>query len=208
MNEANDSQPQSAESTESTTTPAPKPAPARALLKRLRFLPLAIIFATIAILVWLDLESKPTNVVQFINEIAVTRPASLSIDAGSLIGSNGEQDFYVVIKTNGGNETELPTIPNTLIGNGLTWQLPTPLALTTIAEIELRDDDLGADDKLDRVTVNNQLINTGQKYQFELIEQNPTEPPPDLRIIWSIISGCGVLALVTALLFIRDQATD
>ncbi len=207
MNEETAAQPQKPETPASPPDTSSAPS-TRSWLRRLRFLPLTIIFAAVAIFVWLDLEATPTNVVQFIHEIEVTRPASLSIDAGSLIGSSGEKDFYVVIKTQGGNETELPTFANTLIGNGLTWQLTPAMTLSSIAEIELRDNDLGSDDKLDRVTVNNNLITTGQKYQFELKEQNPTEPPPDLPVVWSIISGCGVLAVVTALLFIRDQAAD
>lgn len=191
--------------TEANTATAAK---YRTLLRRLRFLPLTIILATVAIYVWLEHEATPTGLPKFVNEVEVTRPPSLTIDAGMLIGAGEEQDFYIAIKTRNSLEIKLPPIKNTLIGNGLSWEIEPPMPLNTVAELELRDRDLGSDDKLDRVTVNDNLLMVGQKYQFELKTENPTTPPPDLRVIWSIISGCGVLALVTAVFFIRDQAVD
>jgi len=180
----------------------------RRILRRLRSLPIALIFAGISGYVWLHSEAQPIDMPIFINAVHVTRPPALTIDASTIVGGGGEKDFYILIKTPSGEDIRLPTFASTLIGNGLTWDLKPTMPLSTITEIDLYDEDTLSDDFLDRVTVNDELVTAGQKYQFELIVENPTREPTDPRIIWSIISGCGVLALVTGVFFIRDQAVN
>lgn len=177
-------------------------------LRRLRFLPIALIFASVSVYVWLHSEAQPQDMPVFIKAVHLTRPPALTIDASTIVGGGSEKDFYILIKTLSGEDVRLPTFANTLIGNGLTWDIKPPLPLSTITEIDLYDDDMLKDDFLDRVSVNNELVTAGQKYQFEVVVENPVKETTNPRIIWSIISGCGVLALVTGVFFIRDQAVN
>lgn len=55
----------------------------------------------------------------------------------------------------------------------------------------------------------NSLSADGQHYRFELIEDDANLPKPgDPRVIWSIISGSGIIALLAAVFFVRDQALN
>ncbi len=192
-------------SNESSSQPSVAPTDRPSVWKRLRFLPFAILFAAVVVMAAFRLQVDP-NPVRFVNALRVTQPSSFSIDASSLVGGNGEYDFYVVIKTHSETTQQLETYPASLIGNGLHWDIKPVLPLADIKELVLYDEDLLGDDQLDRVTVDEQFVTTGQKYEFEFIEDNPVEPAIDARWLWAVISGAGVLAVLTIVAFVRDQA--
>ncbi len=196
--------------TKPTTSSSVRTGHGPTIWRRLRFLPLALIFAAVAITTLLRAQNHPTTTAHFINSIKVTKPSSMTIDPSSILMSDNEQDFYVIITLKNDKTVRLATHENTLIGNGLTWNLTTSLPLENIAEISLWDDDPISDDHLDRVSMDGESFSAqGQHYHFDLIEDQAGVPdPPDPRIMWSIISGSGVLALLAAVFFVRDQALN
>ena len=196
--------------TDSTTSSKAPTSHGPSIWRRLRFLPLALLFAAVAITTLLRVQNRPATSVHFIHSIKITKPSSMTIDPSSIIMSDNEQDFYVIITLKNGKTVRLATQENMLIGNGLTWNLTAPLPLENITELSLWDDDPISDDHLDRVSMDGESLSAqGQHYHFDLIEDQTGVPdPPDPRIIWSIISGSGVLALLAAVFFVRDQALN
>jgi len=175
------------------------------MLRRIRFLPVALACAAAAGWGWLETQ-RPARPVRFIEAVRVTKPTGAKIDASTIFGGNDAHDYYVRIELTNDVARELETYDDTLIGNGLIWDLDIPIAFNAINEVSLWDDRLLRDACLDRVAIGEDLTATGQTYQFELIEESPTDGRIDPRILWGVISGAGVLALVTAVLFVRDQA--
>jgi len=192
-----------------TTSPSANPNRI-SLWHRLRFLPVAIIFAALAITTFIRAENRPADTPRFIKTVKLTKTQSLTIDPSTIINSDSDQDFYIVITLNNGKTVQLPTKDNALIGNGLSWNLQPTLPLKQITELSAWDEDPLSDDHLDRVSMDgNSLSADGQHYRFELIEDDANLPKPgDPRVIWSIISGSGIIALLAAVFFVRDQALN
>jgi len=177
---------------------------------RLRFLPVTIIFAALAIGTFVRSENRPADAPRFINAIKITKVQSLTIDPSAIINSDRDQDYYIIITLKNGKTIQLPTRDNALIGNGLVWGLQPSHPLDQITELSLWDEDPLRDDHLDRVSMDGKSLSAdGQRYHFELIEDGANLPNAgDPRIIWSIISASGILALLAAVFFVRDQSLD
>jgi hypothetical protein len=86
------------------------------------------------------------------------------------------------------------------LGNGLTWDLDSPLDQTRIKRVEVVDKGLIHDTVQDQITPHGWAAD-GQRFHFELIGE-PNEPPK-----WSLpIAGIGgAIMLLTVLRFVWDQ---
>ena len=109
-------------------------------------------------------------------------------------------DLYLKVFTPAG-ETKLNTFKDTPIGNGLTWNLPKPLAWPDVQRVEVFDAEAIVKDKfLDRITLAG-WSTEGQLFRIELLGRQ-NEPPK-----WALPVAAvgGALTLLAVLKFVWDQ---
>jgi len=101
-----------------------------------------------------------------------------------------------------GKEEKLPVKKDTPVGNGLTWDLPTKMPLSTLKRVEIWDyHRITSDKALDRVTLDGNWSAEGQRFQVELIGEK-FQPRT-----WALPTAAvgGALTLLCILRFIWDQ---
>ena len=110
-------------------------------------------------------------------------------------------DYYVLLHDKKQSTIETNAYEDTLIGNGLDFKLPKPIALAELATVELMDEEVLQDDMLDRVDVLGRVCR-GQTYEFEL------QAPPSQRrkTALAVAAGGGALLALAAIMGIRALA--
>jgi paraquat-inducible protein A len=104
----------------------------------------------------------------------------------------GHPDLYIELVTPQGN-VRTGTRSNAAIGNGMEWQLEAPLALESISEALVMDEDALRDDQLDRVAVRERK-SVGQTYTIELLGDLPARAR-----LGRVVAGAGGALLLCAL---------
>lgn len=109
-------------------------------------------------------------------------------------------DLYLVITTSKGEQT-LQTFKDTPIGNGLTWNLKTPMQLGELQRVDVwNHHTLWKDKPLDRITMAGWGVD-GQQFHVDLLGQRIE--PPKWAMPVAIVGG--TLTLVALLRFVWDQ---
>lgn len=111
-------------------------------------------------------------------------------------------DFYVELIMKDGTTQDTAAYTDIPVGGGLTFDLPTPVSLSAIAQVVLYDKDtFSPDDMLDRADVAGQNCD-GQAYSFEF--QGSQAPAVTVGAILAVLSGLYLVYVILA--FVRTHA--
>jgi len=132
------------------------------------------------------------------NEVTAIRVRSTGLVMPNFMSS---PDFYVELILKDGTTQDTAAYTNVPIGGGLTFDLPTPVSLSNIAQVVLYDDNLMQDEMLDRADVAGRSCD-GQSHSFEFLG-----PQNQLATAGVVIVACGGICLVYVVtVFIRAHA--
>jgi hypothetical protein len=109
-------------------------------------------------------------------------------------------DLYLKVTTAGG-EIDLPVRKDTPVGNGLTWELPSPQKVQDVQRVDVWDhNSIWKDKQFDRITLGDWGAD-GQKFHIDLLGTKNVPPP------WTIpvASAAGAIAGLVLLKFVWDQ---
>lgn len=118
---------------------------------------MAVLFAAGG--VWLWRTSEPGEV----HGIVVTKNEGFS---GVKLFEMGQPDYFLKLVVDG-ESIQLPRKDNTPIGNGLAWELESPIPLTRLSEITIHDHGMLTNKLLDRVSVSG-WKEMGQDFTFSI----------------------------------------
>lgn len=135
------------------------------------------------------LTTKPGPVGQFAEAKRQVRPSN--------------PDLYLKLHLQG-TERNTTTFKDTPVGNGLTWNLESPVDLQALRRVEVWDDDLINDTLLDRMTLDNRddrWSAEGGEFRVDLFGERPRAPE------WALPTAAvgATLAAVVLLRFVWDQ---
>jgi hypothetical protein len=109
-------------------------------------------------------------------------------------------DYYAKLTLKDESVVETDPLKGIPIGNGLNLDLPSPVNLADVVQIELMDEGLIKDSILDRADVSGRTCR-GQAFAFEFIGSESTQ-----ALIGMVAATIGGIGLVIALLqFVRSQ---
>lgn len=132
------------------------------------------------------LTTKPGPVGQFAEAKRQVRPSN--------------PDLYLKLHLQG-TERNTTTFKDTPIGNGITWNLDSPVDVKAIRRIEVWDDDLINDTLLDQMSLSNEWSAEGGEFRLDLFGERPRAPE------WALPTAAvgATLAAVVLLRFVWDQ---
>ena len=135
----------------------------------------------------IKLTTKPGPVGQFAEAKRQVRPSN--------------PDLYLKLHFTDGTERNTTTFKSMPIGNGLIFNLESPIDLKTIRRIEVWDDDTFNDELLDQMSFNSEWAQEGGEFRLDL--QGTRPQPPEWALPTAAVGA--TLCAVILLRFLWDQ---
>ncbi len=191
--------------TRETSSATPPPA------KRFRLLPwwLALLITVLgASGGYLLYDSQPdplaghVRAIRIVNNVRLSNPSATAqefVEKLKSLGSN--PSLFLELAVAGADQpVKTPVRDDTPIGNGLTFELPEPIARENLREVRVWDEGFFSNKMIDRVDTGTALIESGQLFTFTLVSDDAVPPMSRDRLAgWVLViaAGAGVgLALV------------
>ena len=140
--------------------------------------------------------------IRIVNNVRLSNPSATAqefVEKLKSLGSN--PSLFLELAVAGADQpVKTPVRDDTPIGNGLTFELPEPIARENLREVRVWDEGFFSNKMIDRVDTGTALIESGQLFTFTLVSDDAVPPMPRDRLAgWVLViaAGAGVgLALV------------
>lgn len=196
-----------------TNTASTQPPPA----KRFRLLPWWLGLLIVALGApggYLLYETRPdplaghVHAIRIENNVTLANPSATAqefVEKLKSLGSNPSLSLSVVAA--GRDEPiKTPVREDTPIGNGLTFELPEPIARRDLREVQVWDEGFFSNKMIDRVDTGKALVESGQLFTFTLISPDAEPPMSRKRLVgWVLVIAAAAGVGIALVRFIALQ---
>lgn len=145
--------------------------------------------------------------VRIANSVTLANPSATAqefVEKLKTLGSN--PSLYLEIVVDGADEPIKTAVrTDTPIGNGLTFDLPAPMPLRQLREVQVRDEGWFSNKMIDRVDVD-APAEQGQIFSFTMLSPDVDQPMPPQRLWgWVLVIAAAAVGLVAVVRLVALQ---